>query len=244
MSQEPLDSRAEPSELDAVVEYPAVSRLAVLSLLLAIGACGAVFSPLLVCLAVAGALVAIAALWSIARAQRPLLGRKAAVAALLLSVLFGVWGVTWRMVRQEILYAQAKEHADKWLQLLRTGHLREAYQLHLTQENRQAPGTDLEEFYKGDRDARFEYDAYFRGEPLRQIVETGERGQVRFLQNENVLNESYSGQKTDIVTLRYALDYAEENQPRTLTLLLNVVRVVNNQGAEAHWEMRGVQTPK
>jgi hypothetical protein len=227
-----------------VAEYPPVSRLAVLSLLLAIGACGAVFSPLLVCLAVAGALVAVAALWSIARAERPPLGRKAAVAALLLSVLFGVWGTTWRMFRQETVYAQARQRADQWLQLVQTGRLQEAHQLHLAHENRQDPGADLKELYKNSRESRFDFESYFRGEPLRKIVEAGQRGQLRFVQYANLVTESFSGQKTDVVTLRYALDYTEESQSRTLDFLLLIARSVSRQGAEARWELRGVQTPK
>lgn len=219
--------------------------MAVLSLGLAIVACGAIFSPLMVCFAVAAVLVAAAALWSIARASRPPLGRKAAVAALLLGMLFGVWGTTWRLVREQVVYVQARQQADKWLQLVQTGRLQEAHQLHLAHENRQAPGADLKEHYKNDREARFDLESYFRGEPLRQIIEAGEqRGILRFLQRENLLNEIYSGQKVDVVTLRYALDLFEKAQPKTLVFQVRIARSVGTGGTEAHWELRGVQLPK
>ncbi len=244
MSPEPLDMRSEHPEADAVAEYPPVSRLAVLSLVLAIVGCGAVFSPLMICVAVAAALTAAAALWAIARAPRPMLGRRAAVAALLLSVLFGVWGTTWRLVREQVVYAQARQQADKWLQLVQAGRLQEAHQLHLAHENRQAPGADLKVFYKNDRDARFELESYFRGEPLRQIVQSGERGNLRFLQHEKLLNETYAGQKTDLVTLRYALDSPGSAPSQRLVFLVQIARKVASDDAEAHWELRGVQLAK
>jgi len=244
MSPTPSDLPSEHPEADSVAEYPPVSRLAVLSLVLAILACGAVFSPLMVCFAVAAALVAIAALRSIARAQRPQLGRKAAVAALLLGVLFGVWGTTWRLVREQMVSAQAQQQADTWLQLVRTGRLQEAHQLHLAHESRQAPGADLGEHYKNDREARDDFESFFRGEPLRQIVAAGERGSLRFLQRENVLNDSYSGQTTDLVTLRYELNSSEKDQAEALVFLVTIARKVASGGAEAHWELRGVQLPK
>ncbi len=244
MSPEPLDPHSGPSELNAVAEYPPVSRLAVLALVLAIVACGALFSPLMVCFAVAAVLVAAAALWSIARAPQPSLGRKAAVAALLLGVLFGVWGTTWRLVREQVVYAQARQRADHWLQLVQTGRLQEAHQLHLSHESRQAPGADLQEYYKNNREAKLGLESYLAGEPTRQIVEAGERGSLRFLERENVLNEDYAGQKSDLVTLRYALDLLENGQPKTLIFLVQMARKVDRGGAEAHWELRGLQLPK
>jgi len=173
-----------------------------------------------------------------------MLGRKAAVAALLLSVLFGVWGTTWRLVREQMIYAQARQQADKWLQLVQAGRLQEAHQLHLAHENRQAPGADLKEFYKNDREVRFDFESYFRGEPLRQIVQAGEGGDLRFLQREKLLNEIYASQKTDLVTLRYALDSPGQDPSQRLVFLVQIARKVASDDTEAHWELRGVQLAK
>jgi len=244
MSQESWDSRGESTEFDTVAEYPPVSRLAVLSLVLAIFAGGAVFSPLLVCAAVAGALVAAAALRSIARAERPPLGRTAAVAALLLCVLFGAWGTTWRVARQQVLYAQAKEHADKWLRLVQAGRLQEAYQLHLNQDDRLAPGADLAEHLKNNRDSRREFETFFRREPLQQIVAAGAGGHARFVRYEEQVDESFAGQKKDLVTLRYVWEAGADARPQTEVFLVQVVRSVVPERGEARWELRSVETPK
>ena len=245
MSPEPLDLRSEHPESDAVAEYPPVSRLAVLSLVLAIVGCGAVFSPLMVCFAVAAALTAAAALWSIARAPRPLLGRKAAVAALLLGVLFGVWGTTWRLVREQMVYAQARQQADKWLQLVQAGRLQEAHQLHLAHENRQAPGADLKEYYKNDREARFEIESYFRGEPLRQIVQAGEGGEpavpaARETAERN-LRRPEDGPRHPPLCLGFP---GKRPVPRRWSSWCRSHARSPVDDAEAHWELRGVQLAK
>ena len=245
MSQEPLDSRVEHPEIDAVAEYPPVSRLAVLSLLLAIVACGAVFSPLLVCLAVAGALVAVAALWSIARAQRPPLGAKrpsprcCSVCCSASGAQPGEWSASrWCMPRPN----NRPTNGCNWC-----GPDACRKRINCTWRTRivRPPARTLRNYYKNNRESRFDFESFFRGEPLRQIVEAGQRGSVRFLQCANLVNEYFSGQKTDVVTLRYALDSTEERPTaRRWYFLLPIARKVASGGAEAHWELRGVQLPK
>lgn len=244
MSQEPSDSLPTPPETDLVADYPRMSRLAISSLLLAIVGVGAVFSPLLVCAAVAGAAVAVAALGSIARADSPLLGRRAAVIALLVSLLSAAWGLTARTARQQRLSREAQQLAEKWLQLVRAGRQYEAHQLHLPWKDRQAPGTNLADYYKNTREPRFDFESFFRAQPLPQLIAAGNQGQVRFLQSDSLTDESYAGAKTDVVTLRYALDYQQDGQPRSLTFLVILARILEPQQTEAHWELRGVQLPK
>lgn len=226
------------------VEYPAVSRLAVVALLLAISAAGALANLLFVCSAVAGAALAVIALWSIARADRPLLGRRVAILALLLSLLFGAWGLTWRTVRQQVVGNEARQVADQWLQLVREGRLAEAHQLHLSRSARQAPGLDLADFYKNTREARQDMDTFFSAPPLSQIVEAGPRGQLRFLQCDSLQDESYAGSRTDVACLRYALDYQRDGQPKTVTFIVYIARTSETDKPEANWDVRSAQFPK
>lgn len=247
MSQDSLDPHSFPPETEMAAEYRPVSRLAVISLLLAVGGMGAVIGTLMICLAVAAAALAVAALWSIARADRPPLGRKAALVALLLSLFCGAWGLTWRTVRQQVICQEARQLADQWLQLAQAGRLQEAHQLHLSRAGRQAPGANLADFYKNTREARSELDSFFRAPPLSQIVAAGPRGQLRFLECENLQDESYAGSKTDVATLRYALDYQPDGQPpapQTATFLVLMARIAERGKGEANWELRAVQAPK
>ncbi|HPM80440.1 MAG TPA: hypothetical protein PLF81_07050 [Candidatus Anammoximicrobium sp.] len=244
MSQEPRDPRPPSAETEMLVEYPAVSRLAVVSVVLAIGSVGALFSPLMICSAVAGAALAVVALWSLARADPPLLGRKAALLALVLSLLFGAWGATWRTVREHVICIEAQQRADQWLQLVRAGRLSEAHQLHLSRSSRQAPGADLADFYKKTREVRLDMDRFFDAPPLRQIIAAGQQGQLRFLQCDSLQKESYAGLRTDVATLRYALDYQRDGRPQTLTFLVFITRTVEGEKAEANWELRSLQFPQ
>jgi len=243
-TQEPLASHGAFSETEIAAEYRPVSPCAVISLVLAIAGVGAVFSTLMICVALAAAALAVVALWSIGRADRPPLGRKAALVALLLSLFCGAWGVTWRTVRQQVVCNEARQLADKWLQLVQAGRLQEAHQLHLPRQSRQAPGMNLADFYKNTREARFEMDGFFREYPLDQIVAAGQRGRLRFLECESLQNESYAGSTTDAATLRYALDYERDGQPQTVTFLVFIGRTIEPGKAEANWELRSVQLPK
>jgi len=197
----------------------------------------------MVCVAVAAAAPAIAARWSIARAERPPLGRKAALVALLLSLLCGTWGITWRTVRERVICRDAQQLADQWLQLVRAGNLREAHQLHLSRQERQAPGANLEEYYKNTHEPVSDLDSFYAAAPLSQIVAAGQQGQVRFLACEDVQDESYAGIKRDVANLRYALDQPADGQLQTVPFLLTIARVVDRQKAEANWELRGVRAP-
>lgn len=244
-TQEPLAPHGVAPETEIAAEYRPVSVLAVISLVLAVAGVGAVFSTLMICVAAAAAALAVAALWSIARAERPPLGRKAALIALLLSLLCGAWGVTWRTVRQQVICNEARQLADKWLQLVQAGRLQEAHQLHLPRPSRQAPGVNLAEFYQNTREPRFEMENFFRENPLDQIVTAGQRGRLRFLECESLQDESYAGSTTDAATLRYVLDYERDGEPRTVTFLVIIARTVGpEKAAQANWELRNVQRPK
>lgn len=244
MSPELWDSRDESSEFARVAEYPPVSRLAVLSVILAVLASGVIFIPLLICAAVAGALVAVAALWSIAHAAQPMLGRKAAIAALLGCVFVGAWGTTWRLVRERVLFAEAKQHADRWLQLVQAGRREAAYQLHLDQDSRLALDEDFEEHLNARVEARYEYEGFWRGEPVAQIVKAGPQGQVQFLGYDEISRDSHLGQIKDFITLRYAFTAPSGEEPQTTVFLVQMLRTIRSGDDEARWELRSVELPK
>ncbi len=79
---------------------------------------------------------------------------------------------------------------------------------------------------------------------MSQIAAAGPRGQLRFLECESLQDESYAGSKTDVATLRYALDYQPDGQPQTVTFLVLMARTAERGKGEANWELRGVQAPK
>ena len=164
----------------------------------------------------AAAALAAAALWSIARADRPPLGRKAALVALLLSLFCGAWGLTWRTVRQQVICHEAQQLADQWLQLVRAGRLQEAHQLHLPWKDRQAPGTNLADFYKNTREPRSDLDSFFRAPPLSQIVDAGPvRASCDSCSARACKTSPTRDPRRTSATLRYALDYQPDGQPQT-----------------------------
>jgi hypothetical protein len=243
MSDEhPLSSFAGGGE-DTVAQYPPVSRWAVISLLLALVSFAAIFTPLMWFLPLAGAALAIAALRSIHAADELILGKKAAVAGLLLSLLFLSWGTTRYYTRQQTLYRQARQRIETWLELVQAGRLAEAHQLHLEREQRQAPRTDLEKHYRETSDARRERKAFFEQAPLDTIVKVGRRGRVRYVGNDRISLESSLGERTEVVSQRYALDYEQEGRPQSRDFLVGIARTRDPDTSEARWEVRRVVDP-
>jgi hypothetical protein len=227
----------------AVAQYPSISVPAVLTLLLGVASAGALIGPLWWCVPFAGAALAVWALRSIAGSERVLLGRRAAVIGLVLSLLFVAWGMTRFYSRQHVLRDQARQHAEQWLQLVQQGRLHEAHQLHLAQEERQAPDVDLVKYYRDTREPRRDFRSFFDLPPLREIVDQGTQGQLRFEGDKEILTEAATGTKKDSITLRYTLDYQQDQRPKSLPFLITLTRTRNHGEADARWEVRSVSPP-
>jgi hypothetical protein len=224
----------------AVAQYPSVSVPAVLALLLGVASAGALISPLWWCIPLVAATLAVLALRSIARSERVVLGRRAAVIGLLLGLGFVGWGVTRYYLRQRILQQQAHQHADAWLQLVQQGRLHEAHQLHLGQDQRQTPEADLAKYYRDSREPQREFHSFFDVAPVRDLVDQGAHGRLRFLGDKGVLAEGAPGTSSDVITLSYALDYEQDGQPTSLPFLITLVRTRNRGDADARWQVRDV----
>jgi hypothetical protein len=242
-----LDQRSEPrfTTVDGVevAEYPRVSRSAVIALLLGLISIAALASPLLWLLPVAGLAFSMVALRSLARADEPRLGRRAAMVGLILSLLFLGWAPTHYFLRQELLVRRAIAHSSQWLGLLGEGRLYEAHQLTIGKDERQPPGVDLDEYYENSQDVWEGFQVFISQPPLEQVIELGDRGQVRYIGRVEVAHERPLGRLLDLVTLRYAVDYEQDGQARTVPLWVGVARTHVRDTGEAYWYISGVRDP-
>lgn len=239
MSEEPLSPPPFSSEVDEeLLGYRTLSWWAVAALLLGLLSVTAVFSSRLVVLPVAAVALSIVALRTLAANPTQLIGRKAALAGLSLALLFGTWSVTHAAVRRHLLFAEARIHAQQWLEMVQAGRLLEAHQLHLPQESRRSPGTPLEAFYNQDREGKQAMETFFRQPPLKELVAAGPGGTVRFQRDELIESEQNIGTQLDTITQRYVLDYREDDQPRTMEFLLTLTRKYRREHDEFRWEVR------
>jgi hypothetical protein len=243
-----LDPRPEPrvTSIDGVevVEYPRVSRSAVTALLLGLVSVAALVGPLQWILPLAGTVAAVIALRSIARADEPLVGRRAALIGLLLSLLFLTWAPTRYFLRQEILFRQAREHADYWLELVRQGRLYEAHQLTMKKNDRRPPGTDLAEVYENSEDLDESFQGFCGEMPLKKVIQLGSQAQVRFVGRVKIEHDRPLHAVVDIVTFKYAVVPEQGDPSDAVELWIGVARTRGRGSEEASWSIHGVQPPR
>ena len=244
MSEEHHEPSFSSTDAVDIAEYPHVSRLAAVALLLGLLSVAALSSQFMWCLPVAGVIVAIAALRSIARAKENTLGRRAAVIGLALSLMFAAWAPLRYYVRLQILSRQAQEYAVQWIAFVQEGRLREAHQLQLPQYDRQAPDTDLTEYYENDEIMGMEFKEFSKAPCIRKIVELGDKLRPRYLRDESIADETSYGSKLDVVTQLFALEPKEVDMAQTLPLSIAMVRVRRYGESEDFWYVRDVEDPR
>ena len=233
------------SSTDAVdvAEYPRVNRAAVMALLLGLVSAGALANPLLWFLPLAGIVLAIIALRLIARSDEAVLGRRAALIGLVLSLVFITWAASQHFVRQELLYRQAREHAEYWLGLVLEGRLHEAHQLTLAKDHRQSPNANLNEMYLDKSDLLESFEAFCDQSPMSKVIELGSKGRMRFVSREGIESDKPIGSIVDIVTQQFAIDSAEGDTSQTIPLAIGIAKSRLRRTGEAHWVIKGITDP-
>jgi hypothetical protein len=114
---------------DDEAPYRTISILSIVGLILGIAAPLAFFAPLLYAIPIAGIIVTLLAIRKISLSDGALIGRKAAVIGLALSVVGLTAAATRTMMFQELLSRQARAAALQWIELLQSGNAETAYKL-------------------------------------------------------------------------------------------------------------------
>lgn len=222
---------------DPLDEPPAISWLAVAGLALGVFSSAALLGPLWWCVPLAGVAVSVAALVSLAKDPGRKVGRPAAVLGLLLCLLFGAWSVSHQVIRQRLLYQQARTFSQQWLALILQGQEHEAYQLHLPQEQRQAPGATAAEFLAGESELRMSYDAYWSQPPLSELSEMSPSATIHFLGHRSYQAENDVYGLSEMVTQRYRVEDRRGETVTQLNLLITLARTRPKGGSDARWRV-------
>ena len=222
-----LASAADPSL--ALDEYRAVSPLAVVALLLGLASAAALAHPLLAVVPLAAIVLSTLALRTIAAAARQAAGRGLAVAGLCLATLFLGWGLAAHFQHQATIRSQAREFVDDWLQILASGDLQRAHQLHVAREYRLDPQAHMQAIYDSNQEAGTSFTSFFYNPALERFRAAGRSVRYRFV--EIVLQSRDS--LADEVVLKYELEGAAEPIPFWIT----VRRTYKNHLRSADWEI-------
>lgn len=159
------------------------------------------------------------------------IGRRAALVGMVVAILCGTYAWTARTARDAWLGRTAREYADQWVELLHQQRLYEAHQLHGRKVDRAAPGLDLEDFYRHQSGARFDYDQFFKSEPVVTMIRAAAEGGVTFDRVERCERKPLE----DDVILRYLVRYEQYNRPQKMAVHILLRRVRNAKNADCDW---------
>lgn len=241
-SQEPRPLLHEAVDAETA-QYRPVSKLAVAALVVGLLAPLAVIEPMLYLIPLAGILVGGLALWQIARSDRTLLGRKAALAGLVLSVGLaaaapGHW-ITYRW----LLRREARQFAAAWFDLLAEGQPQKAFQLTRHPDYRQPLDDSLWSYYKENPQQHQELWSYvgngrrgpFDNGP--QLVPTllalGPKARVRYFGTDG------QGRVDGVDTVHqvYAVTYDDGGQAKTFFVGMELKRFLAKPTGRASWRI-------
>lgn len=183
----------------AIAQYRSLSRLALLSVALAVASALALVNLLFIPIALAAIVAAVLSLRAIAASQGQLVGKTWAVAGLALATLLLGWSVSWHFTRQSAIEGQARQVAEGWLRLISTGKIRQAHQLTVGSDRRVEDEKALDRLYSSEPDAVGDLNRWFNEQPLKDFAKLGGAAEFRFDSVSSNLNRP----DFDYVTLKY-----------------------------------------
>lgn len=232
-----LHSRLPAPQDAAVVEYQAVSILAVVGLLGGLLAATALLSPAMWFVALAGVVLNALALARIAREAPLLLGRKPALAGLILSVFFGAVATADWYTYNELVRREAQQFATLWFDSLRDREPQKAHQLALNPAARHPLDDKLWSVYYEGSEPREDLQAYIERPEVKALMTLGNQAQVRYYACPNQGQEKGN----DIVVLVYAITFPEAGAKKTFFLKLVLERHHLAEPSRAEWRITNTE---
>ncbi len=230
VSQVHLSEQREPE----VEQYRPVSGLAVVALILGLFSLTAWIEPFLTFVAAIGVVVSIAALWQVAAGAAEMLGRKAAMAGLLLSV-FTLVGVTSNIyVHRTLVRNEARQFADRWFAFLLSGQPKKAFAMTRDSTAQPEPVMVEGELKTPPGEPEAPSSETFAKQPdIRTLLELGNRAQVRYYQTESQ-NRKETGDEIQQV---YAVTFDKDGVPTTFFFRLTMERLIEEEAGKAFWQI-------
>jgi hypothetical protein len=166
-----------------------------------------------------------------------MIGRRAALWGLFLSLLFGVAAPLRTGVYQWIQQREAREIGREWFEALLEGNVHKAHQLTTMPGERKPIDAQLPALYEQSADLRTGLDNYLKLPVVATIRALGPRATVRHFQTESTLTDG----RSDLVEDAYAVTYEEGGRKKTFFVKLSLWRNLNKDAGPRLWR---VQSPE
>ncbi len=214
-----------------VADYRAVSALAVVGLIAGLLAPVAWGHPLLLVVPLVGASLCGLALWRIAGNAPALIGRKAALVGLSLSVLCGVAAPVDRLTYWHMLDAEAEQFARHWFEFLRHHQPEKALQLENYPDSRLPLDDGLADLYAADPQWRETLDQFLARPEVRALLRLGDKAEVRYYDTE--LRGRMRG--VERIEQVYAVTYNDAGRKTSFFIRLALQRETVRDKPGAYW---------
>ncbi|HLA85082.1 MAG TPA: hypothetical protein VJL29_09825 [Thermoguttaceae bacterium] len=218
-------------------DYRALSGLAVAALVLGLFSAVALVDPRAALVSVAGIVVACLALRKIASSGGELLGRKAAIAGLLLSLLLGGVALGHCLTYRWLLASQARRVGTQWFDLIARGRPELAYQLFLAPDDRHSSGGDIWDFYCSDATRHDSLEHYLTMPEVRTLLALGPKATVRPYAVEDIDTRANENR---VVTI-YSVTFDRDGRGTTFLVRLTARRIPAGPAAGAGWQLVGLE---
>lgn len=214
-----------------VIEYQAVSGLAVVGCLLGLLAAGALIWPLLWVVPPLAIVVNLIAIVRINRQPSVLVGKKFALVGLALAVFLTAMVPADKIAYDVAIRRQARHFASIWFDCLRDDKAIESYQLTLDPRYRR-PLSELDAQVRvPDSEPRKGLQEYLEQSEVRCLLALGDKALVRYYATEGQTSEP----GRDTVIAIYAVTYEEEGQKKSFFIRLGLDRRKLPVGDDSDW---------
>lgn len=216
-----------------MAEYRSVSGIAVAGLVFGTLSLGAMVDPLAWILPTVGIGFSATALVRIAGSDGSLIGRKAALVGLALSVTFGTAGPVEWFCSRWLVRREARQFTEAWFEYLRQGDPHKAHQLTLPLADRQPLDDSLwTEYQQG---LRLDLKGELKKPLVRSLLHLGDRAQVRFYQT---TMQDRTGNR-DRLEMVYAVTYPDGEEKKSYLVSVRLERREIEHTTHAGWRIIG-----
>ncbi|MCP3690905.1 MAG: DUF4190 domain-containing protein [Planctomycetaceae bacterium] len=217
--------------------YRAVSRSAVLALLLGVSSMLAPVYIVFWIFPLATITVAILALRGINRIESNLTGRGLAVTGLLLALLFGSMAPARHYMRKTAVNQQAEQFAMRWFTLLQKGSIYTAHQLLMDPKRRLSTSLIPLEEYQNDVKLKDMIEQFVSDEPIKTLVEQKE--QAIYTLASQVSQSSH----LQVITIKqvYHAQFQQDGSTRTIPLELSISCQYDKSSKRSYWTISDIQ---
>ncbi|MEX2118927.1 MAG: hypothetical protein WD847_04890 [Pirellulales bacterium] len=232
MSQSKLHEASLPGAVEGeTVEYRPLCVAAIAGLAAGLASPLAFVHPLFWSVPLLAVVISVAALVRIRRHEPKLIGRRAAVAGLVIALCCGTPATTYWAIYQWHLRSQAGVICHNWFNLMRGGEPHKAHQLTVKWHARLPLDDNLWAHYAGREDL-YSVLRTFTDEPIvRALLELGPDAEVRFYKTESV--SAHQGQ--EIVKQLYAVSFRRDGKLRSFFITITATRIFDNRSRSHAW---------